>query len=47
VCFGIPARTIEGWAKGRKLDVSARILMAMIESERQMVKATVERLKMG
>lgn len=45
--FGIPARTIEGWEQGRKLDVSARILMAMIEQEPQVVEATVERLKMG
>jgi putative transcriptional regulator len=45
--FGIPARTIEGWEQGRKLDVSARILMAMIEREPQVVEATVERLKMG
>jgi putative transcriptional regulator len=45
--FGIPARTIEGWEQGRKLDVSARILMAMIEREPAVVEATVERLKMG
>jgi putative transcriptional regulator len=45
--FGIPARTVEGWEQGRKLDVSARILMAMIEREPQVVEATVERLKMG
>lgn len=45
--FGIPARTIEGWEQGRKLDVSARILMALIEQEPQVVEATVERLKMG
>ncbi len=43
--FGIPARTIEGWEQGRKLDVSARILMAMIEREPEVVEATVERLK--
>lgn len=45
--FGIPARTIEGWEQGRKLDVSARILMAMIEREPQVVEATVQTLKMG
>lgn len=43
--FGIPARTIEGWEQGRKLDVSARILMAIIEREPLAVEATVERLK--
>jgi putative transcriptional regulator len=44
--FGIPARTIEGWEQGRKLDVSARILMAMIEHEPHVVEAAVVRLKM-
>ena len=29
--FGIPARTLEGWEQGRKLDVSARVLLAVIE----------------
>jgi putative transcriptional regulator len=47
VRFGIPARTIEGWEQGRKLDVSARILMAIIEREPQVIEATVERLKLG
>lgn len=44
--FGIPARTIEGWEQGRKPDVSARILMAMIERVPEVVEAAVERLKM-
>ena len=29
--FGIPARTLEGWEQGRRLDVSASILMSVIE----------------
>jgi hypothetical protein len=47
VCFGPPERVIVGCEQCRKLDVSARILMAMIEREPQVVEATVERLKMG
>jgi DNA-binding transcriptional regulator YiaG len=43
--FGISARTMEGWEEGRKLDVSARILMAMIERDPQAVEANFERLK--
>jgi putative transcriptional regulator len=39
--FGIPARTVEGWEQGRKLDVAASILMAMIERAPDMVEATV------
>jgi putative transcriptional regulator len=39
--FGIPARTLEGWEQGRKLDVAASILMAMIERAPDMVEATV------
>ena len=39
--FGIPARTIEGWEQGRKLDVAASILMKIIEQEPDMVEATV------
>ena len=39
--FGIPARTIEGWEQGRKLDVAASILMTMIEKAPEVVEATV------
>lgn len=39
--FGIPARTIEGWEQGRKLDVAASILMTMIEKAPDVVEATV------
>ena len=36
--FGIPARTIEGWEQGRKLDVSARILLRVIERSPEAVE---------
>lgn len=39
--FGIPARTVEGWEQGRKLDVAASILMTMIERAPDVVEATV------
>ena len=39
--FGIPARTIEGWEQGRKLDVAASILMATIERAPDVVEKTV------
>ena len=39
--FGIPARTIEGWEQGRKLDVASSILMTVIEREPDVVEATV------
>jgi putative transcriptional regulator len=31
--FGVPARTVEGWEQGKKLDVTGRILLRMIESK--------------
>jgi putative transcriptional regulator len=39
--FGIPARTIEGWEQGRKLDIAASILMTMIENVPEVVEATL------
>jgi putative transcriptional regulator len=39
--FGIPARTVEGWEQGRKLDIAASILMTMIEREPDVVEATI------
>jgi putative transcriptional regulator len=39
--FGIPARTIEGWEQGRKLDVASSILMTVIERTPDVVEATV------
>jgi putative transcriptional regulator len=31
--FGVPARTIEGWEQGRKVDVAAAVLLTVIASE--------------
>ena len=39
--FGIPARTIEGWEQGRKLDIAASILMTVIESVPDVVEVTL------
>jgi putative transcriptional regulator len=36
--FGVPARTLEGWEQGRKLDVSASVLMRVIEQEPEAVE---------
>ena len=38
--FGVPARTVEGWEQGRRLDVSARQLLTAIAREPE----TMERL---
>lgn len=43
--FGIPARTVEGWEQGRKLDVASSILMTMIERAPDMVEATVAKAR--
>ena len=29
--FGVPARTLEGWEQGKKVDVAARVLLTVIE----------------
>ncbi len=39
--FGIPARTLEGWEQGRKLDIAASILMTVIERTPEIVEATI------
>ncbi len=39
--FGIPARTLEGWEQGRKLDISARILLTVIEQSPESVEKAV------
>jgi putative transcriptional regulator len=39
--FGIPARTVEGWEQGRKLDVAASILMTVIEHRPEVVESAV------
>jgi len=37
--FGVPARTVEGWEQGKKVDIAARVLLTVIEKE----PAAVER----
>src|SRR5271154_6830979 len=36
--FGVPARTIEGWEQGRRLDVAAAVLLTVIEKNPQAVE---------
>ncbi len=36
--FGIPARTVEGWEQGRSIDVTARILLRVIEKDPKAVE---------
>jgi len=36
--FGIPARTLEGWEQGRKLAMSDRILLTVIEKNPEAVE---------
>ncbi len=36
--YGVPARTLEGWEQGRKLDVAARVLLTVIEREPEAVE---------
>ncbi len=45
--FGIPARTVEGWEQGRKLDVASSILMTVIETEPDVVEAAVVKDRVG
>ena len=40
--FGIPARTIEGWEQGRKLDVAGRVLLQVIERDAAAVKRALK-----
>jgi putative transcriptional regulator len=39
--FGVPARTIEGWEHGRKVDVAAAVLMTVIAKEPAVVEKVV------
>src|SRR6185437_5457884 len=39
--FGVPARTIEGWEQGRKVDVAAAVLMTVIAREPTVVEKVV------
>ncbi|HEY4940264.1 MAG TPA: hypothetical protein VII56_02455 [Rhizomicrobium sp.] len=36
--FGVPARTMEGWEQGKKVDVAARVLLTVIEKEPEAVE---------
>lgn len=36
--FGVPARTVEGWEQGKKIDVAARVLLTVIEKEPEAVE---------
>lgn len=36
--FGIPARTVEGWEQGRRLDVAGRVLLTVIEKDPEAVE---------
>ena len=36
--FGVPARTLEGWEQGKKVDVTARVLLTVIEKEPEAVE---------
>lgn len=39
--FGIPARTVEGWEQGRKIDAAHRVLLKVIEKHPEIVEATI------
>jgi putative transcriptional regulator len=41
--YGVPARTLEGWEQGRKLDVAARVLLTVIEHEPEAVERALAR----
>lgn len=43
--FGVPARTVEGWEQGRKLDVAGRILMTVIEKNPQAVEEALQQTR--
>ena len=40
--FGVPARTVEGWEQGKKVDVAARVLLTVIEKEPEAVERALE-----
>ena len=39
--FGIPARTLEGWEQGRKIDVAHRVLLTVIAKSPDVVEAAL------
>jgi putative transcriptional regulator len=45
--FGVPARTMEGWEQGRKLDVAGRILLTVIERNPDAVEKAVAEAAAG
>ncbi len=36
--FGVPARTLEGWEQGRRVDATSRILLTVIDREPEAVE---------
>ncbi len=36
--FGVPARTVEGWEQGKRVDVAARVLLTVIEKNPKAVE---------
>jgi|SRR6478672_8476936 putative transcriptional regulator len=45
--FGVPARTLEGWEQGRKLDLTARVLLTVIEREPEAVERALTGTQLG
>ena len=39
--FGIPARTIEGWEQGRKIDAAHRVLLKVLATSPEAVEAAL------
>lgn len=39
--FGIPARTVEGWEQGRKVDAAHRVLLMVLERSPEAVEAAL------
>ena len=39
--FGVPARTLEGWEQGRKIDAAHRVLLTVIERAPEAVEAAL------
>jgi putative transcriptional regulator len=39
--FGVPARTVEGWEQGKKVDVAARVLLEVIAKRPEVVEEVV------
>jgi len=39
--FGVPARTIEGWEQGRRVDVAAAVLLTVIAREPAIVEKAI------